>query len=110
MDHMRRLLFALHIIITLAFTFLPVLFSWWINILIYLLWYVHLSIFGGCVLNIAEYGSAGGKEFGVELLKKLGIRMSSNHYLFFSRYVQAPLCIGLSLLWQIVLGFRPLIF
>lgn len=107
---MKRLLFILHVIITLAFTFMPLLFSWWVNVIIYIAWYLHYLVFGGCVLSIAEYGKDSGKDFGRELLKALKIKMSYEQYLFFTRYIQAPLCIALSLLWQKVFGFKPLIF
>lgn len=107
---MRRLIFALHTIITLAFTFLPVLFSWWINVLIYIVWGIHIMIFGRCALTIFEYGKDSETTFGEELLKKLHINMKKEHYYFFSKYIQAPLCIVLSLIWQKALGFAPLIY
>jgi hypothetical protein len=106
----KRLIFILYIIITLAFTFLPILFSWWLNLALYVVWYLHYLVFGGCILSIAEYGKDSKKDFGRELLKSLKIKMTYEQYLFFTRYIQAPLCIGLSLLWQKVFGINPLIF
>lgn len=32
---MKKIIFVVHTIITLAFTFMPLLFSWWINALVY---------------------------------------------------------------------------
>jgi hypothetical protein len=106
---MRKTILVAHTIITLAFTFLPVLFSWWINVIIYLIWGIHIMIFEGCVLTIFEYGKGSKTTFGEELLKKLHINMKPEHYHFFSNYIQAPLCIILSLFWQVTLGFKPLI-
>ena len=106
---MRKLLLAVHVLITLAFTFLPILLSWWLIIVIYALWYAHLFIFGGCILSIAEYGKDNRKEFGTELLKRLGIHMTHEHYRFFSRYLQAPLCLVLALIWQVGLDIKPLL-
>jgi hypothetical protein len=107
---MRKAIFLLHGIITLAFTFLPILFSWWINVIIYSVWIVHLIIFGGCVLTIFEYGKDSKTTFGEELLKKLHVQMTPENYRFFSNYIQAPLCITLSLIWQELLGIEPLFF
>lgn len=107
---MKRFIFLIHVIVTLAFTFMPLLFSWWVNIIIYVVWYLHYLIFGGCVLSIAEYGKESGKDFGRELLKFLRVKMTYEQYLIFTRFIQAPLCIILSLIWQIGLGFKPLIF
>lgn len=107
---MKRLIYFIHIFITLAFTFMPILFTWWINAAIYVIWYLHYLVFGGCILSIAEYGKDSKKDFGRELIKTLRINLTYEQYLFFTRYIQAPLCIGLSLLWQLVFGFKPLIY
>jgi hypothetical protein len=89
---------------------MPILFSWWINAIIYFFWEVHILIFGRCVLTEFEYGKNSETTFGEELLKKLHIQMKPENYIFFSKYIQAPLCIILSLIWQKVLGFEPLVF
>ena len=107
---MKKIIFVLHTIITLAFTFMPVLFSWWINALVYLVWEIHIIYFGRCVLTDFEYGKDSKTTFGEELLKKINIRMKRENYIFFSKYIQAPLCIGLSLIWQKLLGISPLFF
>ena len=107
---MRKTIFILHTIITLAFTFMPVLFSWWINTIVYFIWEIHIIYFGRCVLTDFEYGKNSKITFGEELLKKLNIKMSQKSYMFFSKYIQAPLCIALSLIWQKIFGINPIIF
>lgn len=107
---MRKIIFIFHTIITLAFTFMPILFSWWINVLVYLVWEIHVIIFGGCVLTRFEYGKNSQTTFGEELLKKLHIQMKQKNYIFFSKYIQAPLCITLSLIFQKIFHIKPLIF
>lgn len=107
---MKKLIFILHTIITLAFTFMPILFSWWINAIVYAIWEIHVMIFGGCVLTRFEYGKNSDTTFGEELLKKLNIKMSRKSYMFFSKYIQAPLCIILSLILQKGFGFNPILF
>ena len=107
---MRKIIFVLHTIITLAFTFMPILFSWWINAFVYLVWEIHILIFGKCILTEFEYGKNSETTFGEELLKKFHIKMNQKTYMFFSKYIQAPLCIVLSLIWQKILGFDPIFF
>jgi len=107
---MRKILFILHTIITLAFTFMPILFSWWINAIVYFIWEIHILYFGRCVLTDFEYGKDSQTTFGEELLKGLNVRMSQKSYLFFSKYIQAPLCITLSLIWQKVFEIEPILF
>lgn len=107
---MKKIIFFLHAIITLAFTFMPLLFSWWINIIIYFIWEIHVIVFGGCVLTEFEYGKNSNTTFGEELLKKFNIKMSRKSYMIFSKYVQAPLCIVLSLILQKGFGFKPIFF
>lgn len=107
---MRKIIFIVHTIITLAFTFMPLLFSWWINVLIYTAWEIHILIYGRCILTEFEYGKNSQTTFGEELLKKFHIQMKPKNYMFFSKYVQAPLCIALSLLFQKVLDIKPLFF
>lgn len=89
---------------------MPILFSWWINVIIYCIWEIHLIIFGECVLTRFEYGKNSNTTFGEELLKKMHIRMSKESYIFFSKYVQAPLCIILSLILQKVFDLEPMLF
>lgn len=107
---MKKIIFALHTIITLAFTFMPLLFSWWINLIIYTIWEIHIIIFGRCILTDFEYGKNSETTFGEELLKKFKIKMSKESYMFFSKYIQAPLCIILSLILQKVFEIKPLFF
>lgn len=107
---MRKIIFILHTIITLAFTFMPLLFSWWINLIIYTIWEIHILIFGRCILTDFEYGKNSQTTFGEELLKKLHINMRQENYIFFSKYIQAPLCIILSLIFQKILNIKPLFF
>lgn len=107
---MRKIIFIFHTIITLAFTFMPLLFSWWINALVYLIWEIHILIFGRCVLTEFEYGKNSQTTFGEELLKKLHINMKKENYIFFSKYIQAPLCIILSLIFQKIFAIKPLFF
>lgn len=107
---MKKIIFIVHTIITLAFTFMPILFSWWINALVYLAWEIHILIFGRCILTDFEYGKNSKTTFGQELLKKLHINMRPESYIFFSKYIQAPLCITLSLILQKIFKIQPLIF
>jgi hypothetical protein len=89
---------------------MPVLFSWWINALVYLVWEIHILIFGKCILTEFEFGKNSKTTFGEELLKKLHVKMKPENYIFFSKYIQAPLCIFLSLIWQRGLNIEPLFF
>ena len=107
---MRKIIFVLHTIITLAFTFMPLLFSWWINAIVYFIWEVHIIYFGRCILTELEYGKNSDTNFGEELLKKFNIRMSKRSYMIFSKYVQAPLCIILSLILQKGFDIKPIFF
>lgn len=107
---MKNLLFLFHSIITLAFTFMPILFPWWMNAAIYAVWEIHILIFGRCILTDFEYGKDSKTTFGEELLKKLHINMKPESYIFFSKYVQAPLCIILSLVLQKIFDLKPLFF
>lgn len=89
---------------------MPVLFSWWINLIIYTIWEIHIIYFGRCILTDFEYGKNSDTTFGEELLRKLNIKINQRTYMFFSKYIQAPLCIGLSLIIQKIFYFKPLFF
>ena len=103
--------FWFHLLITLLAWVGPFLFSWYLMVTAYLLVVLQFIIFGRCLLN-ARHDLADDNDatFYSYLFEKIGYyphRQTLKHWV--RRYVYLILA-GITLLWQLVLGFEPLLF
>jgi len=103
-------LFYLHIITIIIFNLSFLLFDYRLIILGVFLYYLQIFIFGNCILTTLQFGKSKNNSFYHYLLDKLGIKLRKENVNFFIIYVKPSLVIIISLMWQLILNFTPLIF
>lgn len=101
-------LFWIHLIITLLFVFSWVLISWWLIAIGAILLQIQYKILGGCVFSKAEFGSD--EAFIPYYLKKWKLIKDKENARVFTTYYLPIITLIISLVWQVILGIRPLIF
>ena len=102
------LIFWVHLIINMSFIFSWILFSWWLIVLGEILLQLQYIIFKGCILSKAEF-----KEdisCITYYLHRWGFTNDQNKGKNFVRIWLPIIVIIISMVWQIVLGFSPLLF
>ena len=102
------LIFWLHMVVNLILIFSWVLFSWWIIVIGEIILRLQYWIFGGCILSKAEFGI---DEACIPYyLEKWGIAKNNVKSRRLVRDYLPIIVIVLALIWQMLLGFKPLIF
>ena len=103
--------FWFHVLITVLAWVGPFLFSWYLMVPAYLIVLLQFAIFGRCLLN-SQHELDGGEDttFYSYLLERIGIQTNKSVLkLWVRRYVYVILSL-ITLVWQLVMGFNPLIF
>ena len=99
-----------HLIQIIFVWFTPVLLSWYIIVLFILLNYLQIALLGDCVLTRIQFGRKNRKAYYTFVLEKLGFKPDNKKVTFFVINVKPYILLVLSLIWQIVLKNKPLIF
>ena len=102
------LIFWIHLFVNMLFIFSWVFFSWWLIIVGEILLQIQYKFLKGCILSKAEF-----KEdisCITYYLHKWNLTSDQNKGKSFVRIQLPIIVIMLSIIWQIVLGFRPIIF
>lgn len=98
-----------HLIFNTFFIFSWFLFSWWFILIAGILLSLQFKIIGGCVLSKLEFGDAT-KGCIADYLVKWGIGTNEEKIdNFVSRYLAISIFV-LSLVWQVLLNFKPFLF
>ena len=102
------IIFWLHLaIIAFGFTS-PILLSWKVILLLIILFYVQLLIFGNCILTIKELGNEKtSKTFTHYYLTKLGIVLNEKRITLAIDYVIPWIIFYVALVWQLSLNHHP---
>lgn len=102
--------FWVHVLITFLGWVGPFLFSWWLIVPAYLIVMVQFMIFGRCLMNGQHGLDDNDATFYSYLLEKFDIHMDRKKLkLFVRRYLYIVLS-AVALIWQLVLGIKPLLF
>ncbi|MEZ5056341.1 MAG: hypothetical protein R2879_04815 [Saprospiraceae bacterium] len=102
--------FWFHVLVTVLGWIGPFLFSWYILVPIYLLVLIQFVIFGRCLMNGQHGLDDSDATFYSYLLEKGNIHLNRKQLkLFVRRYLYIILS-AITLIWQVVLGFDPLLF
>lgn len=106
------LIFWIHLIVNLVLYFSWILFSWWIILIGEIILQLQYQIFGGCVLTKAEFGKEKNDTscIGYYLEKWNLIKKNTPKTKVFIRDISPWIIFALSVLWQLILGIRPLVF
>jgi len=107
----HNFLFWFHVLITIIAWIGPFVFSWYLMVTAYTIVMVQFMIFGRCLLN-GKHDLDDGNDttFYSYLLEQLGIHTNrSTLKLWVRRYVYIILG-AVAVIWQLVLGFEPLLF
>lgn len=107
----QRVVFILHLAITFLAWFAPFLVSWFIIVPVYLLIFLQFVFFGRCLLNKSHnIDSKHGDTIYSYIFDYLHIAVDKEKLSYF---IHKPLYLLLSLVtlvWQVGLGFKPLLF
>jgi hypothetical protein len=103
-----RLIFWIHLLVNMLAIFSWIFFSWWLIIIGEILLQLQYRYLKGCILSKAEF-----KEdisCITFYLHKWGITNNKNKGKSFVRIWLPIIVIIISIIWQLVLGFRPIFF
>lgn len=103
--------FWFHVLITVLAWVGPFLFSWYLMVTAYMIVMLQFLIFGRCLLNSAhELDDSNDTTFYSYLFDQLGISVNkATLKVWVRRYFYIILSV-VAILWQVVLGFNPLLF
>lgn len=90
--------------------FSPFLISWYLIISLIILNYIQIALFGDCVLTRMQFGKKNKKAYYTFLLEKLGFKPDNKKVTFFVINVKPYILLMISLVWQIVLENKPVVF
>lgn len=107
----HNFIFWFHVVITSLAWVGPFLFSWYLMVPAYLIVLLQFLIFKRCLLNGKhQLDDDNDTTFYSYIFEKLGIRVNrATLKLLVRRYFYVILSI-LTLVWQLVLGFEPVLF
>ena len=103
--------FWLHLAITILSWLLPFLFDWRLTLSVYAVVMLQFHVLGKCVMN-AGHGLAETDDytFYAHLFEVMGFKPDYPKVKRFVRYWKLPILTLFTLLWQLVWGFKPLIW
>jgi len=104
------IVFWVHILFVIGAFGSPFFFNWifvfvWIAIL-----EIQFLIWDGCLLNKLQFGDQRKVTFAHHYLSKLGIHISVKRMRHIMMYYVEILVFVVTVIWQLVLGFHPLLF
>lgn len=104
-------IFIFHLVITIGAYFVPFLITWKIAVPVFAATILQHAIFGRCLLN-AKHGltEEDGSTFYSETLERLGFQPDKEMLRFFVRKILYTLLTLITIIWQIVLAHKPLLF
>jgi hypothetical protein len=104
----KQLVIFVHTLLIILLYASPFWLSWKLILILIVLNYLQLFLFGGCVLTIRQFRSVE-ISFQEWLLDRLGVKVDRPKFNRFLKWQLPFILLALSLLWQEVLGFAPLI-
>lgn len=106
-----NLIFWLHLLLLLLSLAGPFLFSWYVICAAYIGVLLQFAFLNRCVMNI-EHGldDGGNHTFYALLLEMMGFRFDRGKVRKFVRFWLYIVLASVTFVWQIYLGFEPLIF
>ncbi len=103
--------FWLHLILTMTSLVGPFLFSWYLMLIAYSIVLLQFFFFGRCLMNEGHnLDDDGDDTFYAYLLEKLGFNFDRKKVRGFVRSWLYAVLAGICILWQLVLGYPPLLF
>lgn len=107
----HNFVFWFHVLITFLAWVGPFLFSWYLMVPAYLIVLLQFVIFGRCLLN-GQHKLDDGSDttFYSYLFDKLGISVNKASLKVWVRKYFYVILSAVTLIWQLVLGFKPLLF
>jgi len=107
----HNLAFWFHVFITALAWVGPFLFSWYLMVPAYLIVLVQFIIFKRCLLNGKhELDESGDATFYSYLFEKLGLEVNKKTLKLWVRRYFYVILSAITLIWQLLLGFDPLLF
>lgn len=103
--------FLLHLLLTIGALFLPFLVSWQITVPVLLLVIAQHAIFGRCfMLSGHEVSEDDGSTFYSHVIERFGFQPNKKAIRFFVRKILYALLTTITLIWQLLLNHKPLLF
>ncbi len=105
------LAFAAHLGVTILAWAAPFLFNWKWAVLAYAGVMLQFAFFGRCLMNAQhEMPEEDNATFYSYVFEKMGLTPNRGRLKFYVRRVIYPVLAAAALLWQVGLGFQPLLF
>jgi len=106
-----RLVFWLHLFVTLLAWVAPFLFSWKLSLPVYGMVMLQFSVFGRCLMN-EQHGlrEEDNRIFYTDLLEKMNYIPDRALVKYLVRRLLYPTLAAVALGWQVLLGKAPLVF
>src|SRR3989344_5614157 len=104
-----RFWFWVHVAVILFIYSTPFIIDWRLFLVLAVIFYLQLKIFGNCILTQLEFGSGEGAETGFyyHYLAKYGL-VSDRKKVNFTVVTVIPILVFfVSLVWQILLDYKP---
>lgn len=104
------LTFWLHLFLILIAYSSPFLFSWKLILLGVIILLVQFIVLKQCVLTTTQFGNAKYITFYTLYLEMLGFKFKRKNLYILMRYIMPFIVLAISLIWQILLNYKPLVF
>jgi hypothetical protein len=105
------LVFWFHLFVTALSWFAPFLFWWLPVVIVYGLVQIQFWVFGRCLMNEQHaLSDADDTTFYSHLFDIFNLKPNKAKLKFFIRKMLYPILIAVTIIWQVVLGYKSLIF
>ena len=102
--------FWLHLILILIAYSSPFLFSWKLILFGVVILLIQFLVLKQCVLTTAQFGDEKYITFYTLYLEMLGFKFKRKNLYILMRYIMPFIVLLISLIWQILLNHKPIIF
>ena len=103
--------FLIHLVLEILSWASPVLFSWWIIVIGFVLMHLQFKIFGTCVLNKIQFKKhSGDSVFLYPYMKMMGFKISFEKARLLMRYIIPLILIIVAIFWQLIFKKSPILF
>lgn len=103
-----KLASLLHFIVVVVGLISPILFQWWIIAIYFVFWYLHIWIFGRCIISVWQYGEDSDQTYTADTFTKLGIPNAAPFLKWWSYWITPGLVTAIAYVGQTYLGWGTL--
>lgn len=107
----NEVFFGLHLLIALSAWFIPFLFTWKIVVPVFAIVILQHAVFGRCLgMDTHGVSEEDGSTFYSHVMERMGFQPNKKAVRFVVRKLLYSFLAIVSVLWQVVWGYEPLLF